>query len=159
MSTANNGVKPEVTEMAAKLKKEITLDTATGIMTIPAAAYEKTLSDGLTVAIGKQLQDHNTTLTAAFALAVGEMGFDAMKKHKKLDRIEAEMPLIGKDTLNAVYSRKTMVSPGPNAKGDEQVPKYGDMKVKMHVYGATNHGELRKVKADLSARALEAFGD
>ena len=151
-------IKKEVVDLAAVLKKEIKVDNKTGIATITDGIYEKNLPDGLTKTAIEQLQAYNTRMAAAATLAVGEIGCDTFKKHKDLDSIDLEVPLIGKDRLNISFDRSRQVPlRGENGVTGTQT-KYGSASVSYDMYGTGPRGELKKVKQYLAEQALAAFG-
>jgi hypothetical protein len=153
-------IKKPVTDLAAAFKKEITLDAKTGIATITPDTYEKLLPATITKESIEALQEYNSNVVAAATLALGELSIPAMKKHKDLDDVKLEIPMIGKDTLNVSFARARQVPNPQRGDGDPAtLTKFGSASVSFDMYSTGPRGELKKVKALLTEQAKAAFGN
>lgn len=149
-------IKEEIIDLANALKKEFEIGEG-GVITVPKDLYEKTLPEGLTLADVKKVQEHNTALVAASALAVGEVGNAHFKKHKKDDRLSLEFKA-GVDSISIDYQRSKEY---PNFKDPEgpKIQKYGILTAGYESQaGVGSRGQLSRVKKNLAAKAAELLG-
>lgn len=156
-----DGVKPEVINMYAALRADSKLDVAKGATTaeieVGKGAYGRLLPEGITQEIVETVRNHDTLFAAATGLLAGEVGVDAMEKHKALERVTVTIPTVGKDSFGATFDRSRQV-PDRNAEGGATTrTKFGSLGVEMNFYGAKSRGQLLKVKEHLGARAAEAL--
>lgn len=152
-------LKPAVTELAARIKKEIKIDPKSGIGTIDKDFYATTLPDGITVPLIEKLQDHNTIFAAAGALAFGEASETILKKNKDLPSTELEISTVHKDGFELKYDRSRSV-PSRNADGTTGTRiAHGLLRMGYRTYGAESVGELKKVKSILSESAAKVLAD
>lgn len=163
MSTVKEETKSKITPaieaFAQKLRKDITIDTKTGVAAEASASYIKYLPEGLTEDILKKAQAYKSEFTAATALAIGLEAEAVVKKHKALDRVELVVPLVGKDTLEFTYNRASMVPDrSAGAEKGARTEKYGTMSVSETVYSVGNRGQLGHIRDMLSASATAAYG-
>lgn len=137
-------LKESTTTLAKAIKKDLTL-SKDGIIEVTPDIYEKHLeATGLTMADVKRLQQHNSDFVASLGLAVGEIGLDAMKRKKDLDMVYAEVK-IGRDTLVSQFDRSKQVPDGSGGVATQ----FGKLTSKYTVAGASNKGELKKVRQHL----------
>jgi hypothetical protein len=155
--TAIPGVKQDIINIAAAIKKDMTLDAKTGVITVNKDLYERLLPEGLTKDTIELVQQHNTEFAAAAGLAIGEVAIPAMKKHKELERVSVSIPTVQKDAFNLNFDRSRQV-PDRNAEGGGTKTKFGSLGVEFQMYGAKSRGQLGKVKEHLSSLALDALG-
>lgn len=147
-------IKPEIRNLADQLKSEMNVGDA-GIAEVPKEAYEKSLGDGLTMDIIKQVQQHNADFVAATGLALGEVGMAAMKKNKELDQVSIEIP-VHKDSVAGVFARSKQV---PDGNGGMQA-KHGVLSMRYTTSGAAgSKGSLKKVRQHLADEAKAALAD
>jgi hypothetical protein len=147
-------IKSVVTDMAAQLKKNLTLGEH-GIIEVAPGAFEATLEgSNLTPDIYNSVQKHNSNLVAAFSLAVGQMGLASMKKDKKLEQVSAELPVL-KDTIGVSFQRSKEQQTAPGS--GEFVSKYGVTSARYVVNAAGNRGEYKKVRNHLAELAMETL--
>jgi NADPH-dependent glutamate synthase beta subunit-like oxidoreductase len=148
-------IKKEVVEMAALIKADLKIDASTGVGVTSAALYEQLLPEGLTMDQVKALQDHNSTVFAAAALAVGESSIPLMKDNKDLEKVTAEILVGHKDKIKINFDRERSF-PDQQTKGT--ITKMGQVNIGYDMYGTKNRGEVTKVKNFLTEMALEALG-
>lgn len=147
-------VKQEVKDLSEKIKKEIKIDTKTGIATISETLYKDNLPEGMTIDNVKAVQDYNSRIVAATGLALGEASIPVMKKHKELEFTELTLPIV-KDTASFTFDRQ---STSRNPTDGSEVIKHGALSVKYVTSGAgTSKGELKKVRAHLFESAAAAL--
>lgn len=144
--------KEATNQLAAEVKKDMTVNKE-GIIEVPEDFYERHLPDDLTMETVQRMQDHNARLISSVGLAVGELGIEAMKKDKKLDQVSVECRA-GNDTLGSFFQRSRQV---PDGSGGMKTA-FGSLSSKYTVSGATNRGELKKVRTHLAGLAKEALG-
>lgn len=154
-------VKQAILDLAATIKPMFTL-AENGVVVASDDLYEKTLPEGVTVDQIKAIQQHNTALVAATAMAVGELSVDAFKADKDLQRVSAEFSAVG-DKISATVTRSREYPAGgipkegevrdPNAK----ITKYGVIDAGYEVVSNGNKGELKKVRAHIAALAASVL--
>ncbi len=147
-------IKPEVLELATKLKAGITISKG-GEATITEGLYEQTLPESISMETLKEIQKHNSTFIAAAGHAFGESAIGVMKKNAEVSAVSVSIPTVGKDTLDLTFQRERQI---PNAGGEGTSVKYGSLQAKYNMYGAGSRGQLLKVKQELSEKAAAVFG-
>lgn len=147
-------IKPEVLELAAKLKAGISI-AKDGNATVTEGLYEQTLPEGITIEQLKDIQKHNNVFIAAAGYAFGESAIDTMKKNAEVSAVSVSIPTVGKDTLDLTFQRERQI---PNAGGEGTSVKFGSLQAKYNMYGAGSRGQLLKVKQELSEKASAVFG-
>ncbi|MBE0438359.1 MAG: hypothetical protein IBX57_01135 [Gammaproteobacteria bacterium] len=146
MSDFNQNVR----EIADMLKKGMKVEDG-GVVTLDPKAYEETLDmAGIKLADIKKVQDHRDLIVAGQGLALGELGTEYMKKHKKVDTMSVEGKL-HKDVIGSTFQREKHYPMG------EGLTKYGVLSSKVQANGAGNKGQLKKVRAHLNTLAEQAF--
>lgn len=148
-----SSIKDNVRALADSIGKGLTV-AKDGTVTIAENVYVQSLPEGLTPDLAKQLQEHNMAFAAGGLLALGEKAIPVMKKHGDIERVALSVPTVGKDSFEYSFARRTETSIG----GGEPHVTYGHGAVKFSMYGTGARGEVKKVKAELSEKALEAFG-
>lgn len=112
MSEANNAAtteikfKEDLTELAAKLKAQITVDNSTGTLTLPAGAFFEHAPEGLTEATYERDRKYTDLFSNAATLAGSEVAVDAMKDNKELQTATLTAPVFKKDTYEGVFKRQ-----------------------------------------------------
>ena len=99
----------EIKALSEQLTKKLAI-AEDGTITPDKDLYKETLPEGLTMDAVKALQHHNANLVVATAHAVGILGADFLKKHKKVDEVHLEKLQIGRDHLRMNYKRTAPVS-------------------------------------------------
>lgn len=148
-------VKSEVADLAELIRKDIKLDHTSGVATVSADLYVKTLPEGLSKEVVQQVQQHNSLFAAAGLLALGEESIATMKKHKGLDKTSLEVGATGKDSFSFQFARSKEVR---DVSSGETSTKFGAGSVGFNMYGVGSRGEVKKVKNLLAERAAEALG-
>lgn len=156
-------VKQAVQDLAAKIKPMFTL-ADNGVVLAEEGLYEKSLPEGITADQIKAIQQHNTALVAASAMAVGELAIDAFKADKDLQRVTAEIPAVGDKISTAVIRSREYPAGGIPKEGEVRDPnakitKYGVIEASYEVASNGNKGELKKVRAHIGALAAAALAD
>lgn len=151
-------LKPATLSLAEQLRKHLEVDHKTGAMAFAANTYVDVLPEGITAETIKKINDHHSTLAAAGTLVVGEAGVGVMKKIKSLDRVEATLPMVGKDAVKFSFQRERQVNV-PGQKGQPNTTKtvYGASNAQFEMYADHPVGELRKVRESLAMDAMAAF--
>jgi hypothetical protein len=151
-----------VKDLAKQLSDHSTADHKTQLMTPSDDLYVKTLPEDIAtpeaIAVYKRFQEHHTDLAAAAPLAVHHHALPLAKKHSDLKSLSFELPMIGKDKLEADWQRSTQV-PNRLADGttDGTKEKFGAVSVKFVNYAAGNRGALALVKKMVSDESREAL--
>lgn len=145
-------LKSAVSEMANRILADISVSDS-GLATIAADVYDKTLPDGLTPDIVKAVSDHNTNFVAAGTYAFGTAALDAMGKSTAFDKVEGVMPAGYKDTLGLVTHRKLVTGPEDNQKTD-----YGVTIATLNVRAGANGNQVKIAHHLLAEAAAEKFG-
>ena len=156
MSTTE--ISQDILDLSAKFKEAITLDKKTGVGSVPADTYVKTLPEGITEEILVTIQNHNAVVVPAMAHALGHLSIPVMSKNKELEVTTLHLPTVGKDAFNGVFTRERQI-PSRGADGIHGVkPAFGSSRVSLDIYSTGSHGEFKKVKAELAELAAKAFG-
>lgn len=155
MSSKDISLKPEVVDLASKIKAGIKLDGKTGIGAEEGNLYEANLPESITPEIVKTISDFNSTFVAAGAFAFGELAVDAMKGNKDLERASVDIAMGGKDTLSLnVDRRKTF----PNhLGGGGETEKFGIVSASYEVIAGKNAGQLKKARTLIGEIALDSL--
>lgn len=152
-------IKPQITELAGKLKSGLTLGDG-GVITADKDLYEKTLPDDLDMTTVKKVYGHTEDVVAALTQATGEIGEEAMKKDKKLESVSSELKIGRHAEINVGYLRhqdqkiRDLQNPQNPPK---EVRKFGVTTARVKTFGQKNRGELKKVRTHLAERAESLF--
>ncbi len=151
----SKSISPEIKDLAAKIKDGLTFQD--GRISVDPETYVSTLPEGMTKESVKALHDHNSHFYSAATLAVGEMAIEHMKKDKKLEAVEASVPLYGKDTFDLTIERsRTFANPQDK---DKPTTTYANVKATLVTQSArAARGTMNQVRQELAASALAAFG-
>lgn len=136
--------------LADAVKKDFKIGEG-GVVQVDKDFYQKSLPEGLTMADVDRVQKHNTNFVSAVGLALGEVGIDHFKKHKKEDEISVDF-VAGKDKVSLNFQRSKQF---PDGKGG-QLERQGVLSARWQVTGAGNRGSFAKVREHLSAKAAAA---
>lgn len=101
----------KVTDLSAKIKPLLTVDTSSGIIAAPADLFEQTLPADLSAETVKQVQGYIVDYVAATTDAVAAVGFEAMQANKELKSVELESK-VNKDKLSIGVERLKVSSVG-----------------------------------------------
>lgn len=141
-------------ELADLLSPSIDFDDQ-GYCKLDEDEYKRTLEGtDLDYDTVRKVQKHNTTVTAALALALGEKaesGFFA--KHKDHDSVEVKLKL-GSDSISHVIYRKSEVPDGKGGVSHE----HGKLVSSYRVGSNKDKGELKRVRTHLNDLYSAAFG-
>lgn len=148
-------IKPEVLDLAAKLKAGITISKDGSTATVAEGLYEQNLPSNISMDVLKEAQKHNNVFIAAAGYAFGESAIDVMKKNAEISAVSISIPTVGKDTLDLTFKRESQF---PNAGGEGTTTKYGTLMTKYNMYGTGSRGQVLKVKQELSEKATAVFG-
>lgn len=140
-----------ITTMAAEIKKEFKIGEG-GVVEVPKDFYEKTLPAGMTMADVRKVQDHDANLIAATGLALGEVGIDHFKRHKKADQLSVDF-VAGKNKVGLVFQRSKKVQDGKGG----TLEKHGALSARYVVSGAGNRGNFKKVRDHLAGMAADVL--
>lgn len=152
-------IKANIRAIADTIKDNIKLDNHTGVFTVAAdLVTEKLMPEGLTAEQFKASLDHVDNVMAGSRLAFGEVSIDAMKKHKKLETTQIEIPLVGKNNYSATMTRSKEVTDLKNPSGPKMTV-HGSIREKLELSCLGNGGELGKVHRHLKNLAKEALAD
>lgn len=140
----------DVTVMAEKMKKSITIDKDTGVATISENLYKDLTPDDLTYEVITKVKKHDRTFFAASALSFGELAIDAMKANKKLESATIEIPMTKYDVVTHNISRHKSYANHLTGKG-EMVDRYGTLvTIYTNKGGKSNSADLKRVRKHLS---------
>lgn len=147
-------IKPEVLELSEALEKELIIDTATGEGK-EEGLYLKHLPEGLTPEIDKAVDEYRTTFVAAGTHAFGKLAVNAMNDNSNLNSANVIFDIGHKNKLTVGVQRcAEFTKPGT----DEKVVRFGAVSAKYETHGATNAGELKKVRMDIAELASGMIG-
>ncbi len=144
-----------VLALAEQLSKKIAI--VEGKLTIDADAYVTTLPESLSVEQAKAVQEHNTHFYPAVTKAAGDIAVAHFKKEKKIDQLDLEVPLLGKDHFDLTFERSRDF-PNPQDKANP-IKVWGNVKASLTTQAARgSRGVMNTVRDELSEAALKAFG-
>ncbi len=148
-----------VTALCKKFEAAILLDAKTGVA--PEAegscVHDENLPEGLTPALLEDYQKYRTDLIAAAGLALGNLSIEAMAKNKSLEQTETSLRMGPGSTLNMTFDRvRSYVN--PQNKDGEKVVKYGVLTSVIEDSSTGKRGQLKIVRDELMATAMERFG-
>ena len=150
----------QVEDLSTRLKNNLKLEVADD-NTAKVSGLETAFHDNMPEELraqSKKLHDYSSTFYTATALAVGEASIDAMKKNKKLQTVEAAVPLEGRSTYTVMMERSKEY-PKPGSKTGEKITAFGVLNTKLDTVTArSNAGGLKEVRQRLQDAALAAFG-
>lgn len=147
-------LKDTTQDLAKKIKSLIKIDDK-GVATIEKDYYQTHLPDGVTVDAVKALQQYNTDIVAAGALAFGEVAVEAMKKDKDLKIATMHMPTVGKDGFEWQIDRSYQARNPSTGQSDE---RFGRISVKHETYATEKKGQFAAVKTHLADLAMKSLG-
>lgn len=158
MSNTSSKIPAAITTLAGAIAAGMTVavDGAVAAVTVAPDLYTKNLPVNVTEEAAKALHEYSSNFYAAAAKATGDVALDTMKKHKKVEEVAAEFPLLGKDVWAVKVERSaTNRNPGTG----EEVVSYGALSGKLVTQDARgNRGLIKHVREELQASALAAFG-
>jgi hypothetical protein len=149
-------LKDETLALTDLFRKDMTIDSATGVITMAADSYEKNMPASITKEQVIELQKYNTNVAAAVTNAMGQLSLATMTKNKKLESTELEMATIGKDTISVTFRKQAEVSAGASADAGKKIV-FGQTAIKFDMHARGNRGELAKVKEHLAIEAKSLF--
>ncbi len=145
----------ETLDLAKKLKKELTIEN--GKVVVPKDLYVQNLPEDVSEADIRKVQKHNSTFMPAITKAIGELAVKEFKADKKLDAVEADIPLVGRDKFSVDIKRSKEVR---NISTGETRTVFGTMSAGVTTYAANKaRGEMHLVAEELKASALAAYGE
>lgn len=147
-TTAATVVDAKIAELAKAYKGSLKLENGIAV-TDEKNLFEKNLGDGESLSAIKEAQNILKRHTAAYSLAVSELGLDAMKKDKKLEQVSGELKM-GYDNAGCVFKR---VNHGRNPSNGETTTTYGHLRPYYTASAGANKGDLAKVRKHMSERA------
>lgn len=149
-------VKDNVKEMSTAIIAGLEIDKKSGVVSEKEDAniYESTLPEELTMAVVKQVNDHNTVYVAGAADAFGTLSLEAMVSNKGLDRTTGSIKMGVNDNIAMTMDRKREY---PNPSGGDAVTKQGVVNVNLTVRAGKNAGQLKAVRTNMNELALAAF--
>jgi hypothetical protein len=149
-------INPEVAALSERIVAGVKADGKIegGDHVASAALYASLLPEGLTIEQAEGFAKFHSVLYPAMGKAAGELGVPAFVADKELQKINLQLPTIGKDVIRANFERERTF-PDQQTKGT--ITKMGQVQIDHQIYGTKNRGEVTKVKSYLSALALEAL--
>ena len=145
---------PEVKALAEVMTKGIEVK-ADGTTTVQKDLYTANLPEGLTEETVASVSKYNSTFVAAGASAIGSLAVAAMAKHKNIESVSAEVPMVGKDRVNYTVHRQKEY---PNPAGGDKIVKKGEVSASLHIQGAvTKTGQLKLVREQIADLALKSL--
>ncbi|BAW19008.1 hypothetical protein [Ralstonia phage RP12] len=164
MSEANNVAAAEATveikfkddlvQLADKLKGQITIDNATGVMTLPAGAFFEHAPEGLTEASYKRDREYTDLFSNAATKAGSEVAVDAFKGNKDLQSATLNAPIFKKDSYEGVFKR---TGTSRNVKTGEVSNYVGSIGVgRINVVSTRTQTEWAAIKNNMKALAEAA---
>lgn len=151
-------ISKEILDLSEKIKENLTVGEE-GVLKTTEGLYVKLLPETLSVETLELLNEHDTKIIAATALAVGTLGISVLKKHPTLPHVTLQMNTVGNDNFNYTFGRSQQVNAGaPTDKEAGQKTKYGTMRISMEKHAMGSRGQLSAVKSFLSDEAALNLG-
>ncbi len=137
-------IKKEISDLSARLQGGLSIDTGTGTVTAEENLYENALPEDLPPETVRRVSEFNTNFVAAGTDAFAAISSKAMASHKKLNRTEGEIGMIGGKLSVSMERERTYV----NRMGDTPVDviKHGVINVSLETTAGKNGGQLKKVR-------------
>ncbi len=144
-------VKPQITQIAGIIQDNATVEAASGKITINQDTYAKTLEVvGLNVEDAAKYANHNVDVMAGMALAVGNLGNEAVGVDKNIGRLTGTMAATGRDRFVSTYDP---TSQSRNPQTQEVTTNYGRVTTGMDLYGSRNNGDFGAIRKHIAAAA------
>lgn len=135
-------VNENILKLADAIKADATVDPS-GVISVSKEFYEKSLPEGIELSQVRKIQEHNSNLVSAGALALGELGVPHLKKHKDLEQVSLVINA-GRDQLSEQMQRSKQVR---NLQTGETKDVYGAISAKWRVTGtAGSRGSLKATR-------------
>lgn len=154
MSSEENKVSDNVTDLAKKLLGKIKIDEKTGIGTADDGIYKDTLPDGISMKTVETLKRHDRDFIAAGAEVFGTLAIEAMAKNKKLEEASLSIGMSKVDSVSYHMDRHKQYQNHLSGNG-APVDKYGTLTTTYEAKGGKNAGDLKKVRVSLQEIAAK----
>lgn len=145
----------DVATLSEKLYAGIKVDAKAATATAADNLYKDNLPTGVTMEAVKAVSDYNTSFVAAGAHAFGKAAVEAMKDHKKLEKVSLDIPMGVKDNVSYTVDRVKEV---PNRFGNgETLIKHGVISTSYEVRAGKNGGQLKAARTLIGEMAAAAI--
>lgn len=152
-------LKQETLDMAKHVADHLTV--VEGEIKVDEATYIKSLPEGITEDTIKKIQEHNSVFFPAAEHAVGSAMFGLYQNDAELKDQSTKIKLVGKDTFEVSSTRERrypdMIG-RKNGNPEAEIVKHMVISSDLTTHAAQNGGEIKLVRAHLSAEAAKAFG-
>ena len=153
--TAEIKAPSEATLALAAIAKPLIVTGENGVFTLTDKKdFAKLLPEDVTESDVKKVFNALDNAMQGIGLAHGEVSIDYLKKNADVQSTSLVVPLTGRNKLSFTFDR-THESRNP-ATG-ETTTGYGNLNVKMAVYGTKPKGELGVIKSHLAALAQKSL--
>lgn len=155
MNNEELNLSTEVSALSQKLEKALKVEKD-GTITPDKDLYKTLLPEGLTMDSVKAVQKHNSDLTSATAMAVGNLASDFLKKHKDIDEVTLDKFAFGRDFVRGSYKRAAEVS----GIGGSSKTRHGWMTFKYSAASAGVSGAaFKRIREHHAQQGDELFGE
>ncbi|WJJ55184.1 hypothetical protein [Xanthomonas phage RTH11] len=124
-----------------------------GTVVIEGDLVNDNLPTDLDAATIKRVQKHRGEVVAAATLALAQHGMKHLGKNKDADKVSVQFK-IGQDKVDLAFERSREFNDGKGGK----VTKHGYVSLGYTAAGATNTGDFKKAREQISREAAEIFG-
>ena len=146
-------------ELVKKIQTSIT-GAETGTAQAGDEVYNANLPEGLTAETVQQVSDYTTVFVASGMEAAGAVALAAMKKDKKLDSVNVNLPLGAFGQADCSVYRSKEVTIPPAEKGGEATKElqFGVNRCSVSFVAGKNSGLLGKARDAIKEQATAIFG-
>ncbi len=148
-------VSEEVKKLADVIATKMSYNPEANMYSADKDAFKECIPESLTEQLIREVNDYQTNYVAAAGLAFGEAAIRTLKSDSKLDRVNGEFSMHGRNKAEFVLDRSRTYD---NRLGDgEKVQKFGVLSTTYHVKTGRNVGDLAAIKAHLNEMAAKAL--
>ncbi len=154
-------ISQDLRDKADAIKKTMSFDGKTGVVTAGEGVFENTLPENVTLKDCKAVVSALSDFAVASQVAFSEIAIDGLKKHSELESVTTSIPTIrSHDKINHEMLRSQEVRvPGKKDGDGSTITKYGSVKSSIEIAGvSTRNSTMKKVATYFSQDAAEKLG-
>lgn len=144
-----------VSELADKIYAKLTkVDNST--ISAPADMYAQTLPEELTMDTVTQVRQYDGAFIAATTKAVSDYALTAFASDASIEEMTSKVSMGGKDSVTTTILREKEFTNSFAKEGEAKtIKKYGVVTSTVEYQHTRNIGELKAIRAEISAKAAE----
>lgn len=150
-------IKPEIRELAAKIREALSADTEVGVVSGDiATVYDDNLPENITVEQDRQLGQYRQQFVAASTSAIGDLAVETLTANAQLAEVTAELSFSHKNRINVAVER-VREQRIPASKTGETTTVYGATSVSVHTFEGSSNAQLKAVRKEIQDAAAAAL--